>query len=220
MGRGWVRPCDTGPVRVVAGTARGRRLRAPAGLDVRPTLDRVREAVFNSLDSLGAVRDATVLDLFAGSGALGIEALSRGARGVTFVDDDRRSVAAVGSNLSALDMQDRAVVVRGEVFATVGSDRARGPFDLVLADPPYAFDRWPELVGAVADVIAPGGLLVAESDRELDPGVVTAFPERRVAILRQRSYGGTVVAMLTFDWSPPVPPASPSGEPRDPESGS
>ncbi|MFN2506284.1 MAG: RsmD family RNA methyltransferase, partial [Acidimicrobiales bacterium] len=91
-------------MRVVAGLAGGRRLQAPEGRSIRPTSERVREAVFASLGSLGAVQGARVLDLFAGSGALGIEALSRGARSATFVDSDLRAVAAIRANLAAVGL--------------------------------------------------------------------------------------------------------------------
>src|SRR5207247_7816272 len=98
-------------MRVVAGSAKGRRLTAPPGRDVRPTSDRVREAVFSSLVSMDAVEGASVLDLFAGSGALGIEALSRGAATATFVDDDRVAVETVRANLAATGVGERASVV-------------------------------------------------------------------------------------------------------------
>ncbi len=166
-------------MRVVAGTARGRRLRSPAGRDVRPTSDRVREAVFNALGSLGAVEGATVLDLFAGSGALGVEALSRGAAAATFVDDDPRALAAVRANLDATDLAVRATVVRSEALAFLAT--GPGPFDLALCDPPYRFDRWGEVWAAV-----PAALVVVESDREVDP-------PGGWEVLRVRRYGSTVV---------------------------
>ena len=116
-------------VRVVAGTARGRRLVAPAGRDTRPTSDRVRESIFNALHSLGAVEEATVVDLFAGSGALGIEALSRGAAEATFVDSDPRAVAAIKRNLGAIGVD--ASVHRRDVLAFLASTDAER-YDLVL----------------------------------------------------------------------------------------
>jgi 16S rRNA (guanine966-N2)-methyltransferase len=126
-------------MRVIAGTARGRRLQAPEGRDTRPTGDRVREAVFNALASLDALDDVTVLDLFAGSGALGIEALSRGAGDTTFVERD------------AERFLDRA--------------RAEGRrWDLALLDPPYAYGAWVELLTDL-----PADLAVVESDRAVDP---------------------------------------------------
>jgi 16S rRNA (guanine966-N2)-methyltransferase len=176
-------------VRIVAGTARGRRITAPAGLDTRPTTDRVREAVFNSLESLGAVRDATVVDLFAGSGALGLEALSRGAAHVTFVEREPRARRAIEANLHTLGFADRATVVSGDAVAHVS---ASGPADLVLCDPPYAFDRWDELLAA-----SPAPLVVCESDRSVDA------PDGW-ELVRGKRYGATVVTILSR--TPAQPP--------------
>ena len=168
-------------MRVVAGSARGRRLQTPSGLDVRPTTDRVREATFNALGSLDAVHGARVLDLFAGSGALGIEALSRGAEHATFVDSSPRALEAVRANLETCGLTDRATVVRADAFTYLGADA--GDHDLVLLDPPYAFDRWPELLDAVR-----GGVVVVESDRPVETAP-------RFEVRRQRRYGGTVVTI-------------------------
>src|SRR3954453_13290953 len=101
---------DTDPMRVVAGTARGRRLVAPPGRDTRPTSDRVRESVFNVLHSLGAIDGASVVDLFAGSGALGIEALSRGAAHCTFVEPAPAAVTAIRTNLTTAGVAERATI--------------------------------------------------------------------------------------------------------------
>jgi len=169
-------------MRVVAGTARGRRLVAPAGTEVRPTGDRVREAVFNALGSMDALHDALVLDLFAGSGALGIEALSRGAAHVTFVDSSRASLDAVRTNLATCGVEDRATVVRGEALAWLRSQG--GEFDLALLDPPYSYDEWPALLGALR-----ASVLVIESDRDIDPG------DGR-EVVRHRRYGSTVVSIV------------------------
>lgn len=169
-------------MRVVAGSARGRRLRAPAGDAVRPTGDRVREATFNSLGSLGLVHDAEVVDLFAGSGALGIEALSRGAAHATFVDDSSRSLDVVRANLDACGFTERATVVRSDALEWVRRPGAE-PADVALVDPPYRFDRWSELLGALV-----ARTVVIESDREIDPGA-------RFELIRQRRYGGTVVTI-------------------------
>lgn len=168
-------------MRVVAGSARGRRLVAPAGRSTRPTSDRVREATFNALGSLGLVDGATVLDLFAGSGAMGIEALSRGAARATFVDDDRHAVDAIRVNLVATGLDASATVVHADVarFVTSSPDEC----DLALIDPPYAFDGWDDLLRAV-----PARAVVVESDREVDaaPGWV---------VVRSRRYGTTVVTI-------------------------
>src|SRR3954471_16170376 len=131
-------------MRVVAGSAGGRRLRAPKGTTTRPTSDRVRQSIFNSLDSMGAVEDARVADLFAGSGALGIEALSRGATHATFVDDDGAAVAVIRENLAGTGLAGpSATVVQGDVLRWLATS---DPVDLALADPPYTFDQWAELL--------------------------------------------------------------------------
>jgi 16S rRNA (guanine966-N2)-methyltransferase len=184
-------------VRVVAGSARGRRLVAPKGDLVRPTTDRIKESVFNALGSLDALDGSDVLDLFAGSGALGIEALSRGARRATFVDDHPRSIAALRANLVATGLADRARVVRADVLthlAEIPAEPVAGGDELVLADPPYRFDRWRELLDALAERCAarPGAgrlLAVLESDREL------AVPPGW-DLVRSRTYGSTVMSFL------------------------
>lgn len=171
-------------MRIVAGTARGRRLVTPSGDEVRPTTDRVREAVFNALGSMGAVVGASVLDLFAGSGALGIEALSRGAASATFVDSSSAATRAVTENLRATGLDGAARVLRSDAWSYLAGDDA--VVDLALLDPPYRFDRWDELLATV-----PARLVVIESDRavEVGPGA---------EVQRQRRYGGTVVTIAAL----------------------
>jgi 16S rRNA (guanine966-N2)-methyltransferase len=168
-------------MRVVAGTARGRLLRAPPGTDTRPTSDRVREAIFNALHSLGAVVDARVADLFAGSGALGIEALSRGASSCTFVEHDRAACEVIEANLAHCNLAG-GTVARADVVRWL--EVTRGPFDLVLADPPYAFEDWPTLLGALDT-----GFAVVESNRPIEA------PSGWV-VTRSKHYGGTVVTFV------------------------
>jgi 16S rRNA (guanine966-N2)-methyltransferase len=168
-------------MRVVAGELRGRRLQAPKGTTTRPTSDRVREATFNSLESAGWVEGATVLDLFAGSGALGIEALSRGAAHATFVERDRAALDALRANLGACRLgPDRATVVVGDAFAHLD-----GPYDLALLDPPYAFDRWDDLLGGLDADVA-----VCEAGAEV-------VPPEGWAMARTKAYSGTVVTICT-----------------------
>jgi 16S rRNA (guanine966-N2)-methyltransferase len=174
-------------MRVVAGTARGRRLQAPKGRDTRPTSDRVREAVFNALGSLGVVEDARVLDLFAGSGALGIEALSRGAAHATFVERDDRAVEVIWANLVAAGVSERAQVTVNEAMHWLARRPGPGPYDLALADPPYEFDRWDELLAAADEL--PVEVVVIESNRTVDPG-------QKWLVVREKSYGGTVVTIV------------------------
>lgn len=164
-------------VRVVAGVAKGRKLQAPVGRDTRPTSDRVREAIFSSLESIDAVRGASVLDLFCGSGALGIEALSRGAASATFVDSDPAAVSAVRANLASTGLEN-GEAVRADAVRWLDTG---APFDLALVDPPYSFDGWDDVFSRVR-----AQLVVAESDRVLD------IPSPWV-VVRDKRYGGTVV---------------------------
>ena len=167
-------------VRVVAGSAKGRRLAAPEGLLTRPTPNRVREAVFNSLYSLGAIEGARVLDLFAGTGALGIEALSRGAAEAVFVERDRVVADVLRGNLEATGLAGAATVMVVDVDAAL-AEMAPRRFDVALLDPPYAFDAWPELLSRV-----PAEMVVAESDRPVEVGPLFAIHHRR-------RHGSTVV---------------------------
>lgn len=174
-------------MRIVAGSAGGRQLVTPEGDDVRPTKDRVREAVFNSLHSHGLVAEATYLDLFAGSGALGLEALSRGAAHCTFVDSDRRSIAVVADNLETLGFEDQATVRQMDALAFSSTDQR---FDVSLLDPPYAFDQWSELLAAV-----PSDVVVIESDRSIEPG-------EPWEILKEKKYAGSVVVIARRSATP------------------
>ena len=173
-------------MRVVAGSLRGRPIVAPEGEGTRPTTDRAREATFNSLVSLGAVEDAKVVDLFAGSGAMGIEALSRGAASCTFVERDRKALDSIRYNIKTLQLTDNTTVLSGDVMTNVVALRN---VDLVLADPPYDFDRWADLLTVLNLVIAPGGVVVTESGREIQP------PEGW-QVVRSKRYGRAWVAFL------------------------
>ncbi len=178
-------------LRVIAGDAKGRRLRAPELPGLRPTSERVREAMFDILEARDLVEGAVVIDLFSGSGALGIEALSRGAAGVTFVEQDRRAAGAIEHNLEITGYLGApgVRVVRGEVLGWVrtGSDRTA---DVVLADPPYDFDRWDELLGAVKAAV-----VLVEHRRPL--GATGPY-----GVSREYRYGGTLVTLLQA-----IPPA-------------
>jgi 16S rRNA (guanine966-N2)-methyltransferase len=187
-------------VRVVAGAARGLRLVAPAGDDVRPTSDRVREALFNALGSLEAIERAWVLDLFAGSGALAIEALSRGADAAVLVDEHRPSIDAIAQNLAATDLTLRATVHRDDALAYLRRG-TEGPFDLVVLDPPYRFTAWEELLAALVPWVTTSSLVVIESDRE-----VALPPGWRVE--RRKRYGSTFVAIVR------PPETRPSSQPE------
>jgi 16S rRNA (guanine966-N2)-methyltransferase len=168
-------------VRVIAGSRRGRLLRAPAGAATRPTSDRVREAIFDVLGSLVDLEEMKVVDLFAGSGAMGIEALSRGAAEVVFVDDAPMAVAAIRANLAGLGIGDGARVVREDVVRFL--DRPHD-FDLALCDPPYEFASWDLVLGRLQATLA-----VLESRRPVE------VPEAW-EVIKDKRYGGTLVTVV------------------------
>jgi 16S rRNA (guanine966-N2)-methyltransferase len=172
-------------MRVIGGTARRRQLQAPEVPGLRPTSDRVREAMFDILSSLGVLEDASVLDAFAGSGALGIEALSRGAAAVCFVEADHRAVAAIRANLDSTGLAGSAAVriVRADVLEFLASEEAVR-YDVALVDPPYSFGDWPSLLDLLA-----ADLAVLESSAR-----VAVPPGFRVR--REYRYGGTLVTLV------------------------
>jgi 16S rRNA (guanine966-N2)-methyltransferase len=174
-------------MRVVAGELGGRRLHAPRGSATRPTSDRVREALFAMLGELGG---ASVLDLFAGSGALGIEALSRGAAEAVFVERSEPALRALVANLGALGLgKAQAQVRRTEALAALRSARRRKEtYDLIFIDPPYsqARDWGPELSAALPSLLRPAARVVVENDRR-------APMELELALERERRYGDTSI---------------------------
>ena len=171
-------------MRIVAGEHRSRRLVVPPGRDVRPTSDRAREAVFASLGA--HVVDARVLDLFAGSGALGLEALSRGAASCRFVERDATALAAILENVEALGEQERATVEQADALRVLRRAADAGErFDLILVDPPYAdVERLADDLGALLpQVLADDGRVVLETGADAAipvPGMVETY-NRRIA---------------------------------------
>lgn len=173
-------------MRIIAGRWGGRRLRVPRGGRVRPTADRVREAWMSALQP--DVEGATVADLFAGSGALGLEALSRGARRVTFVEKSPASLAALRANIAALGAERDARITREDAFAFVrGVER---PYDLALADPPYDRGLAARLVEAFLSRPFATALWIEHSRRETLPACPAA---------RTRRYGDTLLTTITAD---------------------
>ena len=176
------------PMRVIGGTAGGLTLKGPPRTGVRPTSDRVRESIFEILASHDAALD-NVLDLYSGTGALGIEALSRGAEHCDFVETDSKACAVIRENLARTRLLDR-----GKVFPlTVARplDRLTGPYTLVVADPPYEYDRAEQELASVIErgLLAPHGTLVVEhSKRKEWPATLAGRPQ-----LLSRRYGDTRV---------------------------
>jgi 16S rRNA (guanine966-N2)-methyltransferase len=170
-------------LRVVGGASRGRKLTAPVAENVRPTTDRVREAIFDILGSLLDLDGLSVVDLFAGTGAMGIEALSRGAGSVTFVDRDELAVSGVRANLVSTGLAGPAATVlrRDALDFVAAHDQG---FDLALCDPPYDFDGWPRLLAGLR-----AGVAVLESGSQL------SVPARWM-VIRNRRYGSTLVTVV------------------------
>lgn len=170
-------------MRIIAGTHRGHRIEAPPGRGTRPTSDRVRENVFNIL---GPVDGAEVLDLYAGSGAMGLEALSRGAARAVFVERDAGAVRAIERNLDKLRL--RATVVRRDVVTVLAAETRK--YDLVLVDPPYDVyaDIQPKLSTLLPRVLAVDAVVVIETDKRVEP-------ELPLELRTTRAYGQTRVTV-------------------------
>lgn len=183
-------------MRVIAGTAKGHPLVAPTGKGTRPTADRVREAVFSSLQAV--IADTEVLDLYAGSGAMGIEALSRGAASATLVERHGRACATIRDNLATTRVADRAEVVTADVRPALGRLAEAGRrFDVVFLDPPYRVDReeLDEVLGLLAPVLAEGALVRLEQAAKA-PDV--AWPSPLLAG-RVRRYGDTRIVEASLE---------------------
>ncbi len=175
-------------MRIVGGRLARRSLKAPKGDRTRPTTDRVREALFNLLGARIDLEGARVLDLFAGSGALGLEALSRGAAHATFVERHGPTLGVARGNARDLDVSTQATFLRADALATLRRPSPE-PFDLVLADPPYDLAEIPDLPAMAHSHLAPGGLFVLEHDAR------HTFDDTPGHLL-SRAYGRTVVSVF------------------------
>ncbi|HKP18065.1 MAG TPA: 16S rRNA (guanine(966)-N(2))-methyltransferase RsmD [Gaiellaceae bacterium] len=171
-------------MRIIAGSRKGARIFAPKGTDTRPTGDRVREAAFNLI---GPVDGAAVLDLFAGSGAMGLEALSRGAAAAVFVESERDACRAIERNLDKLRLTG-ATVLCADALRMLASDHRT--YDLVLCDPPYGYARHARLAAYLRKALAPNGLLVYESGVKEEPGV------EGLTLRTSRTYGSARLTLF------------------------
>ena len=165
-------------MRVITGTARGTRLKTLEGLDVRPTTDRVKEGMFSAIQF--DIPGARVLDLFAGSGQLGIEALSRGARQAVFVDQSKESLAVVRDNLKKCGFADNSETYQKTAESYIRS--ARGMFDLIFLDPPYRMEILEKVIPQLEPLLTPGGKIIAEHENNLK------LPEKISNLLLQKDY--------------------------------
>jgi 16S rRNA (guanine966-N2)-methyltransferase len=176
-------------MRIIAGERKGHTIFAPRGRETRPTSDRVRENTFNLV---GPVDGAAVLDLYAGSGALGLEALSRGAASVVFVDTDREAVRAIERNLDKLRLTGARVVSHGVTTVLAQEAAAGRKYDLVLVDPPYEMTDHALLARYLPSVLADEGVLVFETSARVEP-------QLPLAVRKQRVYGGTRVTLFEHE---------------------
>jgi 16S rRNA (guanine966-N2)-methyltransferase len=175
-------------MRIIAGERKGHKIWAPKGLETRPTSDRVRENVFNIV--LPWVEGSRVLDLYAGSGAMGLEALSRGAQSVVFMEADPEAVQAIERNLDKLRLGG-ATVLRRDASAGLAQEATAGrKYDLVLADPPYAMTDYSTLARYLPRVLADDGLLVFETAARTEPELAG------LEVRTSRKYGGTRVTVF------------------------
>lgn len=181
-------------MRIISGEFRSRLLKVPRGKNVRPTSDRTRESLFNILGSRTNLEGIRAVDLYAGSGSLGLEAISRGASHVTFVEQDGRVLRTVQENARSLGVPERCRFVREDVLRFVRDSPAHS-FDLAFADPPYASDDLEELPEAALRLIKPGGFLILEHDRSRD------FEGEGTLVL-QRRYGDTVITFFQAPHDP------------------
>jgi 16S rRNA (guanine966-N2)-methyltransferase len=188
---------------VIAGAFRGRRLVAPVGQSVRPTKDIVREAVFSALVARDAIADAPVLDLFAGTGALGIEAVSRGAARAVFVEHDPAALAAITQNVEQLDLRLRTRIARLDVARFLaGPPPPEAPFRLVLADPPY--DTSDADVGALLEALAAPGWLADDALVTVErPSRAGSDLADRFRACWERTFGDTLVFFVDAS-EPPI----------------
>jgi 16S rRNA (guanine(966)-N(2))-methyltransferase RsmD len=178
-------------LRVIAGSAKKRLLRVPAGWTGRPTADRIKESLFNILGNL--VLDCKFLDLFAGTGNIGIEALSRGALRAVFVEKDYRAAGTVMLNLKLTGFEGNSKVIRGDVFKALRQLSEKGEvFDVVFLDPPYSRGFEVPVIRKILEqkILSPGGLIIAESSkREEMPAAIL-----KAALTRQERYGDTMIS--------------------------
>ncbi len=174
-------------MRVISGSVRGKRLREPANYDIRPTTDKVKESIFNIIQF--DIEGRRVLDLFAGTGQLGIECLSRGAVEVTFVDQSREAIAIVRENLKSCGFGARVVQEDSISFLSRG-----GKYDIILLDPPYAtnlLDKALQIINSV-DILTEGGIIMCESGRE------KPMPDMNMPYFKRKEYNYGKVKLTTY----------------------
>lgn len=177
-------------MRVISGSARGKKLLCAEGLDIRPTLDRVKESIFNMIAF--DTPDASVLDLFSGSGALGIEALSRGAKNAVFVDLSPNSIDITKKNLALTHLEDKATVIKQDALDFVKNTTYK--FDIIFLDPPYESSIYDDIIREIkkSEILNPKGFIIVEADSVLTP----PFESEPFKIHREKKYGRVKILVM------------------------
>lgn len=184
-------------MRIIAGIARGRKIEAPEGMSTRPTLDRVKESLFGSIQF--DIGDAYCLDLFAGSGNLGIEAISRGAKHAVFVDCNRRCTALIESNLKLLNFKDKATVITSDAQAALKRFQGEGRrFDIVFLDPPYALGLIPGVIDSLLNYGLLSGHAIIVSEHAVETELIAP---NGLIIQTTKRFGDTAVTIMRFTGS-------------------
>lgn len=193
-------------MRIIAGELKGRRLAVPKGEEIRPTTDRVREAIFSALESVCELEDTRVLDLFAGTGSLGMEAISRGAKEAIFVEMSKDAAEGIRQNCEKFGIHSRSQVILSDVAKMLTKDRpalrSQGAFDIVFADPPYELPLTFKLGGLLAksNMVRKGTVFVLESSRRSDLSGLSTFPgPLSLSLLKEKEYGETKVSFYIFE---------------------
>lgn len=184
-------------MRITGGQFRGRTIKAPAGLQVRPTTDKNRQAIFNVIQKFGLPGDAQVIDAFCGSGALGLEAISRGASGCVFIDRDRNSLSCTRDNAAALGLSGNIVFLQRDALKPGALPTGTPAAALAFLDPPYRQGLIPPALAGLAENgwLAPAAILVVESEKN-GPG--DELPDPRFETLDRRPYGDTLIRILRY----------------------
>ncbi len=175
-------------MRIIAGSAKGRTIQAPKGMGTRPTTDRVKESVFSIIQH--EIPNARVLDLFAGTGALGLESLSRGAKFAAFCDNDKSSIDTIKTNINSLKMEDQCDVFFGEYEAMINRYYSKEKFDVIFLDPPYAKGMAPGAIELILekDILSDDGIIACEHDKEYD---IKIFRKDLCRVRDKRKFGRT-----------------------------
>ena len=178
-------------MRIITGQAKGVRLKAPKGLNTRPTSDRVKESLFSILAD--RIYDRSILDLFAGTGNLGLEALSRGALNAIFVEHDSNCIKIIQENINNTKMQEKSKIIRGDVYRIVDNlNKCSHAFDIIFADPPYNKEHVNKLLNSLSvNILKPDSLIIIEHSKNEAYNI-----PQHIELIRKQQYGETIISIF------------------------